>query len=717
MSHLSHNQLSLLSHALVELAAHCDNASSYDGQGFNKIDAWPGKKIAAKNPGSWNEWERYKAWHLSHKYRKQLSGYGIDVSGIAAPPKPERPPRPQKVWNPEEWDKKTYRDDEVADVASKIELNQKGHFVLTTPPRNDIINLIRQIPNRKWIKSDVQWVIYAVFQNMEPLTQLLSEVDFDVEAGVWERIEDVANAAIRDLADSARESAEFELPDDIGGTPYPFQRAGIAYAFRKRRVFIADDMGLGKSAQSIIATHMLGKFPCLVACPASVKLNWAKEITSWIPGASVTVIEGRSLAEHDPHHVVSWHGRETVYVNDLTADWIVCNYDLVPFILADLKKVGIKAVICDESHYLKNKKAKRSKACMGVARKADSVMLLSGTPMKNRHEEMINQLNMLNLLGDDKPFGSEWSFKFKFCDPKQGWGGRWDFSGSSNGEELNQMLRSTCMVRRKKEDVLKELPSITRSVIPVEISNRKEYIRAETATFEYIYEAVMNDPEARAELRHLIMKNPSLKVEFEQAIANKAEKKQQSYLRAQHLVRLALLRQLAARGKISNIIDWVNDFLESDEKIVLFAVHKSVQKALVDSFKGCAHVLGDDPAGVRQESVDRFQNDKDVKVIVCSLQAAAEGITLTAASNVAFVQYGWTPADHAQAEARIHRIGQTATSVNAWYLTAENTVEEDMYAMVQRKAAIVGKAVDGDTSLTLNVTFLESLADLKNAPD
>lgn len=718
MSSLSQTDLKTLQLSLFELSQRCDGATSYDGQGFNKIDAHPGKRLANKPASHWNDWEVGKAWRLAYKYRKQLATYGFDVTQIPEPPKVERPPRPQQVWNPSEFGDKRPPAGIAKGIASKVTV-EKGAFVLTTPYDTDLLACIRRIPQARWDKDKKVWRAEASFQNLEPLVQLITDWPFDIEKGVWQLIESTADDSIEQMKRSSLEDAELDLPGDLGGTPYPFQRAGIAYAIENRYTLFGDDMGLGKSSQSIVSVHMLKGSPCVVMCPASVKLNWAKEILCWLPDANVSVIEG-SKGKPGMHSVVTWHGKKDVKVNNWKADWIVINYDLVSRLAEKIKSRGFVSMICDESHYLKNEKSKRGKAALSLSKKCKNVFLLSGTPLKNRHLELLNQLKILGMVGKGKPFGTAWDYKFKYCGATRGpWG--WQFDKSTNGEDLNQMLRANCMVRRTKEQVLKDLPAITRTVVPIEISNRAEYDRADTSTFAYIYEQVMNNPEVRQELRAMMMKTPGLKEEFEKLIDNKvhnhAVDKQHSYLRAEHLVKLSLLRQLAAVGKVDEIISWVQDFLESDEKIVLFAVHKSVQHKLVDAFPGCVHVLGSDSAKERQDAVDKFQTDPSVKVIVCSLQAAAEGITLTAASNVAFVQYGWTPAEHDQAEARIHRIGQTAGSVNAWYLTAQDTVEDDMYALIQKKASIVKKALDGlDEGDVWESTksFVESLYELQN---
>jgi hypothetical protein len=165
-------------------------------------------------------------------------------------------------------------------------------------------------------------------------------------------------------------------------------------------------------------------------------------------------------------------------------------------------------------------------------------------------------------------------------------------------------------------------------------------------------------------------------------------------LRAEQLVRLNNLRQLAARGKLPTALAWVADFLESGEPIVVFAEHIATQKAVLERFPGALHILGSDTAQARQKAVDAFQEEDGPQLIVCSLKAASQGITLTRASNVAFLELDWTPARHDQAEDRLHRIGQES-AVTAWYLLAPDTIDETMAELLERKRSLIDAVTDG----------------------
>ena len=316
-----------------------------------------------------------------------------------------------------------------------------------------------------------------------------------------------------------------------------------------------------------------------------------------------------------------------------------------------------KAVVLDESHYCKNAAAKRTQA---VARLAASVpneglvLALTGTPVMNRPPELISQLRIIGRLPD---FGSGAQFGRRF-------------KGIDAHMRLHWHLRSRCFVRRLKADVLPQLPAKTRTVVPVELDNEAEYRLAETDVIAWLRSRPLDLKELDAKIA--------------------------AALRAERLVRLNALKLLAARGKLHAALAWIHDFCSSGERLVVFARHREVQRAVIERFPHALHILGEDSHAARDASVSAFQaaDDSGNQLIVCSLEVAGQGLTLTQASNVAFLELDWTPAKHDQAEDRCHRIGQQ-DAVNAWYLLAANTIDETMANLLERKRAIIGAVTDG----------------------
>ncbi|MEK9207950.1 MAG: DEAD/DEAH box helicase, partial [Patescibacteria group bacterium] len=419
---------------------------------------------------------------------------------------------------------------------------------------------------------------------------------------------------------------------------------------------IADSMGLGKTCQALTyLQHHPELRPAIITVPASLKLNWAKEIKLW-------------MSVNYDFHIIS--GRHSQRERLPKADIYIINYDILSVSNPDAKKksekyvcrpdiLGIepKIVIADEAHVWKSPDAQRTKAMMDLAKRVPYFIALTGTPIVNRPIEIYNCIKAI----EPKLFPSYFQYAMKYCGAKHnGYG--WNFNGASNTQELHEKL-SSIMIRRKKEEVLKDLPPKIRTVIPMELDNQREYNTAEADLIGW------------------------LRINFGNG---KAEKAQQ----AEALARIGELKRLAVRGKLKGCIEWIEDFLESGEKLVVFAVHKFVIDALMEHFTGKA-VKIDGSVSNRQAPVDAFQDDDSVRLFIGNIQAAGVGITLTKASNTCFLELGFSPSLHEQAEDRVHRIGQTADSVTAWYLLAAGTMEEEIAELIDAKRKIVAKVIDG----------------------
>ena len=427
------------------------------------------------------------------------------------------------------------------------------------------------------------------------------------------------------------------VPPTLGGELKPFQRAGVEYLLKQRRSFLADEQGLGKTVEALATIEADRAYPAIVVCPASLKLNWMREIERWLPARSARMLDGN---------------RGAVPPADLT----VVNYDIVAGRLEALTALAPRAVALDESHYCKNPGAKRTQAaqrlCAAVPREG-LVLALTGTPLMNRPPELISQLRILGRLGD---FGSGAQFGQRF-------------RGQDAHQRLHWHLRARCFARRLKADVLPQLPAKTRAVVPVALDNEAEYRLAERDVIAWLRSQPLD-------LRAL-------------------DAKVAAALRAQRLVRLNALKLLAARGKLHAALHWIHDFLSSGERLVVFAGHREVQHAVLERFPAALHVLGDDSQRARDTAVQAFQApDSDSQLIVCSIEVAGQGITLTRSSNVAFLELAWTPAKHDQAEDRCHRIGQQ-DAVNATYLLAADTIDETIATLLERKRAVIGAVTDG----------------------
>jgi SWI/SNF-related matrix-associated actin-dependent regulator 1 of chromatin subfamily A len=429
----------------------------------------------------------------------------------------------------------------------------------------------------------------------------------------------------------------------LGGELKPFQRAGVSYLLERRRAFLADEQGLGKTIEALATIEAAGAYPAVVVCPASLKLNWLRELERWLPQRSARALAGNG-------------GGADAEIPG--ADITVVNYDIVAARLAELSALGVRALVLDESHYCKNAAAKRTQAVQRLASTVPQdglVLALSGTPVTNRPAELISQLRILGRLED---FGSGARFGQRF-------------RGADAHLRLHWHLRARCFVRRLKADVLPQLPAKTRAIVPVELDNESEYRLAERDLIAWLRSQPLDLGELDAKVA--------------------------AALRAERLVRCNALKLLAARGKLHAALSWIHDFSSSGERLVVFARHQEVQRAVLERFPQALHILGRDSAAARDVALSAFQDPEaraENQLIVCSIEVAGHGLTLTRASSVAFLELDWTPAKHDQAEDRCHRIGQQ-DAVNAYYLLAAGTIDETISELLERKRAIIGAVTDG----------------------
>jgi SWI/SNF-related matrix-associated actin-dependent regulator of chromatin subfamily A-like protein 1 len=438
-------------------------------------------------------------------------------------------------------------------------------------------------------------------------------------------------------ASRAKEAAPIdEIAGRLGGRLAPFQWAAVRYALRARRCFLSDEQGLGKTVEALAILESDGAFPAVVVCPASIKLTWAREAARWLPHRSLTVLSGRGAVAS-------------------AADITVLNYEIVEAHRQTLARRGVKALVADESHYVKNPHAKRTQAVRKLADAVDGGGLrlaLTGTPVLNHADELIAQLR---VIGRMQEFGSGARF-------------RRQFDGELSEERLHWHLRRHCFVRRLKSEVLPQLPAKRRVVVPVGLTNEAEYRLAEDDVIEWLRSQPLDLSTLNAKIA--------------------------TTLRAERLAQLMTLQRLAARGKLAAGLTWIHDFLNSGEPLVVFARHIEVQRAVLHRFPDALHLLGEDSITARERAIAGFQRDGGPQLLVCATRVAAQGITLTRASNVAFLELEWTPAIHDQAEDRCHRIGQR-DAVTAWYLLAAETIDETMARLIQRKQEVVNAVTDG----------------------
>ena len=423
-----------------------------------------------------------------------------------------------------------------------------------------------------------------------------------------------------------------------------------------RGCLIADEMGLGKTIQAIGVINSIPEITrVVIVCPNTLKINFRNELRKWL-------VRPLKVA-------VQYAGEPWVGDN---ADVVIINYDIVSK-FPQLQETQWDLRILDESHFVKNSKAARTKATLSIPAKFK--LALTGTPILNRPIELFTTLQDL----DRQTWGSLFGYAKRYCAAVQnGYG--WDFSGASNVEELQDRLRSTIMVRRLKKDVLRELPAKRRQIIELPVNGASRLVADEERQWEE-KEAALDDLRARAELAKA-SENPD---DYKAAVAALREGQGAAFAEMAHL------RHDIGMAKLPKVIDFCRDAEESG-KLVIFAHHLDVVAGLVEEFTGAAVVTGETPADKRQTEVDRFQNDPACRIFIGNL-AAAEGLTLTASAHVVFAEGQWVPGKLSQMEDRCHRIGQT-DSVLVSYLVLEGSLDARMMRACVDKLDVIDRALD-----------------------
>ncbi len=423
----------------------------------------------------------------------------------------------------------------------------------------------------------------------------------------------------------------------------------------------------------------------LIICPASLKLNWLRELTKWLVIPRTIAIADTKTGVPETHIVIT-------------------NYDVIHKI--NFEDFDWDLVICDEAHYLKNPSTLRSRALLGWTEvvKDDETnkvinrikhpginsarrMALTGTPIPNKPVEIYPILEWL----DPDNWSNFMSFAKRYCAAQQGTHG-WDFSGNSHLDELQDKLRSTIMVRRRKADVLKELPPKRRSVVVLPSNGASSVVAKEIREYEQ-HQARLQELRAERDLAKAANDEPA----YQAAVFKLRDAIAVSFSS------MAKVRAEVAVAKAPKVAAHCLDILEGtdpDYKLLVFAHHREVVKILVKELADYnpVSITGDTSMANRQAAVDALQTDPNCRVFVGNIQAAGVGLTLTASSHVVFAELDWVPAAVSQAEDRAHRIGQT-NSVLIEHLVFDNSLDARMAKVIVRKQAVIDQALDAPYTL------------------
>lgn len=556
-----------------------------------------------------------------------------------------------------------------------------GTFRLSFDYNPVLIDVVKRIPTRRWDNSEKVWVVAK--QGLYPPG---CDARWYVEAFAQWAVQKnyCSNIARR----SETHDVVYDIPpmkEFVGEhyilppyTPYSYQLEGVRYALDHKRCIFGDQPGLGKTLQAICAVVKAHKeamtygesFPVLVICPAALKVNWKREFKKFA-GVEACILDDSNRASWEKFWDLKRPDGEAlcpIFITNyesLKKFFVVKVKNSSRFTLASIEfdeRVSIfKSIIIDESHKCKSSKTQQSKFVEGICRGKKWIFALTGTPVVNNNTDLIQQLKILGRLDD---FGGYKQFVSRFCDgPKQ----------SSNMKELHYRLWCCCFFRREKAKVLTQLPDKMRQYITCEITNRKEYQDAEYNFLKYLrqYKHADDDKIARA-------------------------------MRGEVMVRMGILKEIAARGKVKAVADFIHDVIDGGEKLIMFAYLKEVVMALKAEFPDAVTVTGSDNITQKQNAVDRFQNDPECKLIILNYKSGGTGLTLTASSRVGFIEFPWTYSDCEQAEDRAHRNGQK-NAVNCYYFLGDKTIDEYMYKVIQTKKDIANEVTGTTTQIDEDV--------------
>jgi SWI/SNF-related matrix-associated actin-dependent regulator of chromatin subfamily A-like protein 1 len=438
------------------------------------------------------------------------------------------------------------------------------------------------------------------------------------------------------------QSVEIDYSKYSHRPPLNHQKIAIEKLAGSKRFILADDMGLGKTTSTIIAALETGSKKILIVCPASLKINWQREIENY-SDRPVFICEGKKFStEHD---------------------FVIINYDILKNFhdpkskeLTLLEQCNFDLVILDEAHMISNAQAQRTKIINSFVKKINRVWLLTGTPMTSRP---MNYYNLLSII--ESPVAQNWmAYAIRYCQGYQFKAGNrkvWNVSGASNLEELRDRT-SKQILRRLKEEVL-DLPD--KIITPV-------YLRLQSKEYENLM----------GEYYDWYDKNPdessSLTVQFS---------------------KLMKVRKVIANEKTRQTIEFAENILEQGKKVIIFTNFTDSLQTIYQHFgKQAVYLDGSCSNSVRQQAVDQFQNEEKIKVFVGNLKAAGVGLTLTSAEVVIMNDLSFVPAEHAQAEDRAYRYGQKS-NVLVYYPLYENTIEGAIYDILNKKKEII-RTVMGD---------------------
>ena len=555
----------------------------------------------------------------------------------------------------------------------KRKIDEVKNFKLTRPQSEYVIKYYELSPKvaRKYINLVSTFGEKIMEERLLPVPpekiwceKLLCESDKAFH--IWGKVLDSDQMSAMWLPKSAIVQDEKKLNRVIDYSPYDnrppmeHQKVAIEKLLANNKFILADDMGLGKTTAAVIASMESGAKKVLIVCPASLKINWDREIKNYTD-RKVLIVEGRKWGSTFDYYIINYDILKNYHTTEKSED--SDDYKLLVNEKFDL-------AIVDEAHYVSNSTANRTRLLNDVLETIPQVWLLTGTPMTSRP---INYFNLLKIV--DSPLALNWqAYVRRYCKGYQFTVGNrkvWNTSGASNLDELRERTKSY-VLRRMKTDIL-DLPEKIVTPVFVELSSK------------------MYDEELE---------------EFTRISNDKKDNETISVT----LNRLMKIRQLIAYEKIQYTCELIDKCLDQGKKVIVFTNFTISLEMIHEKYKKNSVILnGSMSKEKKQESVDKFQNEDKIKIFISNIVAGGVGITLTAGEVVIMNDLSFVPADHSQGEDRAYRYGQK-NSVLVYYPIFENTVEKIIYNILQKKKGVIDQVMgDGEYSESFSKDLLKHL--------
>lgn len=578
-----------------------------------------------------------------------------------------------------------------------IDVSGDLFFIRTDYNRQLVMAIKKSLDGRDWKPEYQAWIAPVTPNNAGAVKELVESYGLRLTPAANGKILDLERKLIENMRLSRDTTGDGFEVSGLNLELNDFQKTGILYALKNKRTWIADQMRVRKTAQAIGLMHIIDGV-AVVVCPATLKIMWERAIREWTPKRNPVILNGKKP--------------------DYSGDTFIINYDVLKKHQEALIAKQPRIVILDESHYCKDNKSQRTIAAEKISAGAEYVILLTGTPIMIRPYSLIAQLQIMRRLDD---FGGFWNFTREYCDAHQieVWTkdkqtGKpkkikvWDFDGHSNLDRLMEKLRSICMIRRLRTDVSTEVPTKERAIIPLEISNRKEYDKAEAEIIPWLRNNARLTKKFYRSIEGLPEKERKEKIrEYRASKAYKASK-------AEAMVKLSTLRYLTSKGKIESVCEVIQGMIDAGQKLICFAHYEDTIDHLQAKFQDSATakpITGKvSKMEDRQAAVDQFQESESCRVIFISTRAGGAGLTLTAATDEIFIDLDFNPGIMDQAEDRAMELFNKGKTVGIYYLLGAGTVDEAHHEVIINRRGVSSMAVDGIASAEiLETETIESL--------